>query len=123
MPDAAPAPPSAPSSDANRVLVLVRDLIFATKISGTASAVAAAITLVRDPAKLTALPGRLLIVDLNLEGAIPAATRWRDATNGDVIGFVSHTDTATIAEARDAGIARVLARSQFVQVLPDLLRA
>ena len=40
-----------------------------------------------------------------------------------VPGFVSHVDTATIAAAREAGIDQVLARGQFVQILPELLKA
>ena len=62
-------------------------------------------------------------MDLNQPGAIDAAGAWRGRAGGgaDVIGFVSHVDTATIQKARAAGIDRVMARSQFVQVLPELL--
>jgi hypothetical protein len=105
------------------VLVLVRDLIFAGRITATARELAVAATLVRDPAKLpteTSTAG-LLIVDLNLAGAIDAARQWKRATGGAVTGFVAHTDAETIAAARAAGIDRVLARSRFVEVLPALL--
>ena len=108
-----PAPPP--------VLALVRDLLFATKISGTARALGAPMEVLRDPAQLSQQSGRLLLVDLNLPGAIPAAAEWLRATGNPVVGFVSHTDAATISAARDAGITRVMARSQFVQLLPDLL--
>jgi hypothetical protein len=104
------------------VLVLVRDLIFASRITATGADVGAAVTLIRDPAKLLADTGaRLLIVDLNLPGAIAAAGGWKRATGGSVTGFVSHVDSATIAAARDAGVDRVLARSRFVELLPQLL--
>ncbi len=112
MPD---APLAAP------VLALVRDLIFASRITATATSVGATVQLVREPARLANQPGRRLIVDLNLPGAIEAAGDWMRATGGDVVGFVSHVDTQTINCARAAGISKVLARSRFVEVLPDLL--
>ena len=111
MPDA--VPPS--------ILVLVRDLMFSSKIGATARAQNAAVRMLRDPAKLAAEPGARLIVDLNLDGAIPAAIAWKQASGGEVIGFVSHFDAAAIAAARAGGIDRVMPRSQFVQVLPELL--
>lgn len=109
--------------DAPPTLVLVRDLIFATKITGTAQALNRPVKLIRDPAKVAEEPGRRLIVDLNLPNAIPAAASWKLCTGGEVIGFVSHADAAVIADARAAGLDRVVARSEFVQILPDLLAA
>ncbi|HWE92536.1 MAG TPA: hypothetical protein VG269_01060 [Tepidisphaeraceae bacterium] len=105
------------------VLVLVRDLIFATKISSTAKAVGSSVKMVRDPAALGNEPGRLLLVDLNLPGAIEAAGLWRTGpAGGTVVGFISHVDADTAARAREAGIGQVMARSRFVEVLPELLR-
>lgn len=104
------------------VLALVRDLMFAGRISATAQAEGVPLKLIRDSNKLGAEPGIRLIVDLNLAGAIDAAAAWRGAAGGEVVGFVSHTDAETIARARAAGIDRVLARSRFVETLPDLLR-
>jgi hypothetical protein len=111
-------------SEGRPVIVLVRDLIFASRITATAASVGTPITLVRDPAKLadhTGAVDALLIVDLNLPDAIEAARAWKAATGGTATGFVSHVDTATIAAARDAGVDRVLARSRFVELLPTLL--
>lgn len=105
------------------VVALVRDLIFASKITATAAAAGACVKLVRDPAALAGVPGRRLIVDLNLAGAIDAAVAWKKAAGAEVIGFVSHVDTATIDHARSAGVDRVLARSRFVELLPQLLAA
>jgi hypothetical protein len=113
-------------ADRRPVIALVRDLIFASRITATAADVGTPVTLVRDPAKLaectTGVAGAMLMVDLNLPGAIDAARAWKHATGGTVTGFVSHVDTATIAAARDAGLDRVLARSRFVELLPALLR-
>jgi hypothetical protein len=104
---------------------LIRDLMFSSRVLGAAKELGTAVKLVRDPAQLLAgaeaAPGARLIVDLNLEGAIDAAAAWKSATGGTVAGFVSHVDSETIRRARDAGIDRVMPRSQFVQVLPELL--
>jgi DNA-binding NarL/FixJ family response regulator len=103
------------------VVALVRDLLFATKISSTAQALSVPLKMVRDPAQLAPDAARCLIVDLNLPGAIAAAAGWKAVQNAPVVGFVSHVDTAAIQQARSAGIDRVIARSQFVQILPQLL--
>jgi hypothetical protein len=104
-------------------LVLVRDLIFATKISSTARALGVPLTLVREPSKLAeAAGGARLIVDLNLEGALEAAVAWKARTGGEVTAFASHVDVETIRAARDAGVDRVMARSEFARVLPEVLR-
>jgi DNA-binding LacI/PurR family transcriptional regulator len=108
-------------TEAPPILALVSDLIFSSKITAEARAAGATVTIVRDPKLLGDRPGGMLIVDLNLARAIPAAAAWRAATGGRVIGFVGHTDQATITQAREAGIDQVMARSQFVQALPALL--
>jgi len=104
-------------------LVLVRDLMFSSKISATAKAGGIGIEMLRDPATLTDRTGDRLIVDLNQPGTLDAATIWKSAAQGrQVIGFVSHVDGETIAKARAAGIDRVMPRSQFVGSLETLLR-
>ena len=110
--------------NAPAVLVLVRDLIFASKISGTAQALGVAVRMVREPSKLAGEAGRRLVVDLNLEGAIEAAVAWKEAVGGgaEVVGFVSHVDGETIRKAREAGVDSVMARSEFVRVLERVLR-
>jgi hypothetical protein len=103
-------------------LVLVRDLMFSSRISATARAQAVAVKVLREPEQLAEAPGRLLIVDLNQAGAIPSAAAWLRAAPGRrVVGFVSHVDSQTIESAREAGL-EVLARSRFVELLPELLR-
>jgi hypothetical protein len=105
------------------VIVLVRDLMFASRIAATARAQGANITMIREPEKLTTTPPALrLIVDLNQDRALPAAIEWKRTTGGEVVGFVSHVDADTIAAARAAVIDHVIPRSRFVQILPDLLR-
>jgi hypothetical protein len=105
------------------VLALVRDLMFSSRVTAAARAVQVPVKTVRDPAALAAEPGRLLLLDLNQPGTIDAAVAWKASNpSGQTIGFVSHVDSETIAAARDAGIDRILARGQFLQILPELLR-
>jgi hypothetical protein len=103
-------------------LCLVRDLLFASKITVAAGHAGVTAVVVRDPSKLVDRDGSQLLVDLNQDGALAAAIAWRQRTGKPVVGFVSHVDTATIATARDAGIDRVLARSAFTAQLPQILR-
>ncbi len=105
------------------VLALIRDLMFASRVRATAQELGVPLKLLRDPAGLAGEAGQRLIVDLNLEGAIDAAAAWRQQQGGRVVGFVSHVDTQTIQRARSAGIDTVMARSRFVEVLPELLRS
>jgi uncharacterized protein YuzE len=103
------------------VLVLVRDLMFAAKITATARAAGVDARLIREPDRLIGQMGDRLIVDLNQDGAIAAATSWQQATGRPVIGFVSHVDKETASAAKSAGINRVVARSYFVDHLEQLL--
>src|SRR6476469_4951037 len=106
MSDATPAhsPQHEPTAEPP-VLALIRDLLFSTRVTGAAAQLGVPLRLIRDPARLAGEPGRRLIVDLNQPGAIDAASAWRGqaASGADVIGFVSHVDTATIQHARAAG--------------------
>jgi hypothetical protein len=107
------------------ILVLVRDLMFASKITAEARAAGTSIKLLRDPNQLSTVKEqsiRLLICDLNLENAIEAAGQWRRATGLPIVGFVSHVDVDSITAARNEGIDQVVARSRFVQMLPGLMR-
>jgi hypothetical protein len=104
------------------ILVLVRDLVFASRISATAQAAGVTVKMIREPEKLAGEQGDRLIVDLNQAGALEAAVEWKLESGARVIGFVSHVDRETIDRARSSGIDEVLPRSQFVQRLPELLK-
>jgi len=103
------------------VLVLVRDLMFCSRITATATTANIPFKVIRDPAKLAGEIGDRLIVDLNQPQTIAAAGDWHRTTGRPVIGFVSHVDVETISQAKAAGLDRILARSQFVQQLSALL--
>jgi hypothetical protein len=104
------------------ILALMSDLIFFSKISAEARAAGATATMIRSPAALGEQAGKMLFVDLSLAGAIDAASQWGKVTGNPVIGFVSHVDAATIAQAKAAAIEQVLARSRFVQMLAELVK-
>jgi hypothetical protein len=117
------------------ILALVTDLIFSSRITGAAKAAGATVRILRKPEQLVDADGDLLLADLNLDGATQAAANWAKVTSPAkgaadaqerprrVVGFVSHVDSAAIAAAREAGIQEIVARSRFIQMLPELLRA
>ncbi|HEX4054619.1 MAG TPA: hypothetical protein VHX86_10175 [Tepidisphaeraceae bacterium] len=108
------------------IIVLVRDLVFSSKIAAEARAAGVAAQVVRNPEELhrfSQTAAKLLIVDVTLPGSIPASAHWGHAEPGRcVVAFVSHVDQSTIAEAKQAGIDKVLARGRFVKMLPQLVR-
>lgn len=96
--------------------------MFSGRIGAEARAANVSVKMLRDPAKLPEFPGNLLIVDLNLDGALEAAGVWKAAgTDRQVVAFVQHTDVERISAARSAGMDHVMPRSRFVEVLPGIL--
>lgn len=105
------------------ILILCRDLLFVSKITGTASAEGAVVKVIRDPAKLAGeANSRRMIVDLTQEGFIDAAARWKQSTGGHVVGFAGHADVQTIESAKAAGIDRVMTRGEFSANIASVLR-
>jgi hypothetical protein len=104
------------------VIALVRDLLFGSNISASARGAGVPVRMMREVGKLAGADGKMLLVDLALDGAIAAAGEWGKATGKPVIGFVSHVDTDTAAKAEAAGI-RVMTRGAFSASLPKLLKS
>jgi hypothetical protein len=103
------------------VLVLCRDLLFGSKITAAAKALNLSIHLIRDPARLADAPSaQAMLVDLDQPGFLDAAAEWRSRTHGQVLGFASHTHTATFAQAASRGITP-LSRGGLATRLPELL--
>jgi len=112
-----------------RVLLMVPDLFFVTKIQTAAAhlgVVTGATRAARLAADCAAHPPDLVIVDLHGEsGALDAVrTLKRDTAAAPVrvVGFYSHVDDATRRAALDAGVDEVLPRSAFTLRLAALLR-
>jgi hypothetical protein len=110
------------------VLVLCTDLLFVTKITGTAKALGRPTRVLRSTEKLQEelrayAPPPLLIVDLNAGGPDPlAAIRLAKAHAVPVVAYLSHVQADLAAAAKQAGAEKILARSAFVLQLPTLLQ-
>jgi CheY-like chemotaxis protein len=111
-------------------ILLSDDLIFTSRVTGTARDLGLRVTPARSPAALLESARQQIptcvIVDLSYPGlvigeltaglaALPARPR--------VVAYGSHVDTATLRAARDAGCDVVLPRSKFVEELPTALPA
>jgi DNA-binding NarL/FixJ family response regulator len=109
-------------------LLLSDDLIFTSRVTGTARAIGAEIRVARDWAGLLVLARERtpdgVIVDLSNPGLniaeFVAALKALDPPPR-VVAYGSHVDTATLRAARDAGCDLVMPRSQFVEELPAAL--
>jgi CheY-like chemotaxis protein len=114
-----------------KVLALIDDLFFSTKISSTAQSCNIPIELVKTKDTLLEkldreTPG-LIIVDLNGSSTQPLETiRALKAdpryTSAPVLAYFSHVQTELKEKAFSAGCDSVLPRSAFSQNLAQILR-
>lgn len=110
-------------------LLLCDDLIFTSRITGTAKQLGLTVQSARDAATLLRLatisPPACVIVDLHNPGLdLPALMRDLSALGMPmprVIGYGSHVDVDSLRAARQAGCDPVLPRSKFVDDLPTAL--
>jgi CheY-like chemotaxis protein len=112
-----------------RVIALVDDLLFQSRIRECARVAGVEVRTVRSAPDATAAArdgGRLVLVDAD-SGRVPwpeaVAALRRDAPDLAIVAFVSHARAERAEAARAAGCTRVLARSAFVQELPQLVAA
>lgn len=111
------------------IIAAVDDLMFASKISAAARRAGVDVVFVKSLDELrsaAAGDAALLILDLNSRRTDPLATvaaiRRDDAlAHLRTVGFVSHVQGDLVAAARKAGVDEVLARSAFVERLPEIL--
>lgn len=113
-----------------RVLGLIRDLFFRTKIDASAQAlgveVVYASNLEAARARCAELAPAIVFADLSdsaFPGAETAVTMRQAAPKAKLIGFASHVDLKALAAAREAGFDYVLSRQEFSSRLPELLKA
>ena len=110
------------------VLLLGRDLIFASRIIEAGIRAGTPVARIDDPAALPP-PGsvRLLLVDWGDrspdwgERLVEWCAHAPESARPRVMLFGPHTDLAAHAEARAAGLGPMLARSKLVADLPTLL--
>src|SRR6516165_11292469 len=102
-------------------ILLCDDLIFVSRVSGTAKAVGLVLRCVKIVDDLLHFarqtPPRCVIIDLNAPGlAIDAVVRELSTLEPRpfIVAYGSHVDTATLKNAREAGCDLVWPRSKFV---------
>jgi CheY-like chemotaxis protein len=111
-----------------RILVVVPDLFFRTRIESTAALVGANagfVTLDETLERCRAESPDRLILDLHTPGDVLGVVRALRAdalTRGiEVVGFYSHVDREMRTAALAAGVNRVMPRSAFTSHLAELL--
>jgi len=111
-------------------LMLTDDLIFFSRVAGTARAAGLTVKQARTTAALLDLarrePPAAAILDLHNEGldlpALLADLREAGPAMPRVVAYGSHVEAETLRAARAAGCDLVLPRSQFVEMLENSLR-
>jgi CheY-like chemotaxis protein len=113
-----------------RVIAAVSDMLFASKIRGTAEHLSVTVEFARsadalfDAAK-TEAPS-LIILDLHATQLDPFALAARLKADEQlrgvpVVAFFSHVQTELQRRAEEAGIEHILPRSAFTKRLPEIL--
>jgi hypothetical protein len=111
-------------------LLLCRDLIFTTKVQGTAQALGYRIEVISDvmraQAAIETLLPRVVFIDLTAgELSSPAAMNgYLKLAGSDVwlVAFGPHVEEQALAQAKAAGCQVVLPRSKFAGNLPKLIQ-
>jgi DNA-binding NarL/FixJ family response regulator len=109
--------------------LLSDDLMFTSRITGTATALGLAVKPVRSLQSLQTLvqkePPRCVLIDLSVAGRGLAdfMRQLKEAGSGvpRVVAYGSHVDAETLRAARELGCDPVLPRSKFVEELPRAL--
>jgi CheY-like chemotaxis protein len=110
-------------------LLLCDDMIFTSRITGTARAQGITVKPARSTADLLSLVAQqcptCVILDLANPGLqivdLLEHLRTTCSPRPTVVAYGSHVDTATLRNAREAGCDVVLPRSKFVEDLPRAL--
>jgi CheY-like chemotaxis protein len=129
-PAPAPLPVPGPESSEAAGLLLSRDPIFTSKVTGTARELGHRVLVAGTTALASAMIDQWLpqvvFVDLTAGdlASLPALTAYRRGTGSGVpfVAFGPHVDTAALESARAAGCDEVLTRSKFSADLPALIR-
>lgn len=113
-----------------RIIAVVDDLFFASKINETAKRMGVRVEFVTtEEAVMRRAAERpsLIIVDLNLNSMqpLPLITKLKgdpELKGTSILAFVSHVQGELKLQAQEAGCDMVLARSSFSQNLPQILK-
>ena len=123
-------PTATPGGGGPTGLLLSRDLIFTSKITGTAQALGHRVTTAGNAALAKTLiewgHPRVVFVDLGAGELVSpdALASYRKLAGPETrfLAFGSHVDARALADAAAAGCDPVLPRSRFSAELPDLIR-
>jgi hypothetical protein len=109
-----------------RAIICVSDLLFSERIAAAARASGLETRVAGsagDAERMLSEGGVVAVVDVNAaDFDAVAVIEQAKAAGLAVLAFGRHTDAAGLRRARAAGAYRVVARSQLVEELPDLLR-
>lgn len=109
------------------VIACVDDLFFRSKIEATARHLNLPVRFAEAKDLATECGEETTAVLLDVSGSdttLAAVRKIREnqkTRDVPVIGFLSHVDRELARQAEDAGVTRVMPRSQFSETLPDLL--
>lgn len=109
------------------VLLVTRDLMIESRVSGGAGAAGLRFLSAVDPGRALAVDAprlRLVLVDLQpgMTGLPALVEQFQTTRKIPVVAFGSHVATALLDEARQAGCHEVLPRSRLHAGLDELLR-
>jgi DNA-binding NarL/FixJ family response regulator len=113
------------ASSTRRVLAVIPDLFFATKVAATARSGGVELELAppqRAAEQVRQAPPALVLIDLHAPDAVELVVALKAAApTVPVVGFYSHVDTTLREDALRAGADAALPRSRFVHMLAALL--
>ena len=113
------------ASSTRRVLAVIPDLFFATKVVATARAGGVELELASPQhaaEQVRRSPPALVLIDLHAAGAVALVVALKAvAPTVPVVGFYSHVETVLRQDALEAGADAALPRSRFVHKLAALL--
>ncbi|MFM7232476.1 MAG: hypothetical protein ACKO3S_10885 [bacterium] len=108
-----------------RVIAVVPDLFFATRIAATAKLSGVELELVPVPraaARIAQAPPALVLLDLHAKDALALVAEVKRNTPAvQVVGFLSHVEVSLRRDALAAGADAAMPRSQFTLKLAALL--
>lgn len=118
-----------PTSDAGLIIALVPDVFFGVTIRNAILRLGYEAALIRDTSEisdaLSIADPVLLIVDMTAVGEDPedwALIKEVAAGGARVLAFGPHRETELFRLARDAGVSRVVANSQFHRQMGELIQ-
>ena len=113
-----------------KILAVVSDLFFSSKLTEAAKRSGLALEFVKEPKEVIEKAQNkpsLIIFDLNFEAAQPLKliTKLKaksETKNISLIGYLSHIQVELKQQAQEAGCDMVMARSAFSQNMPQIFK-